>query len=109
MNDAFTLSCLVKELKILEGGRIDKVNMPQKDEITLTIKNGKIYNLVISANPTLPKIYISSIKTENPPTPYSFLMHLRKHLTSAIIEKVGTQEGYANCFNLKKQGRLCRV
>ena len=88
MNDAFTLSCLVKELKILEGGRIDKVNMPQKDEITLTIKNGKIYNLVISANPTLPRIYLSSIKTENPPTPYSFLMHLRKHLTSAIIERV---------------------
>lgn len=88
MNDAFTLSCLVKELKILEGGRIDKVNMPQKDEITLTIKNGKIYNLVISANPSLPRIYLSSIKTENPPTPYSFLMHLRKHLTSAIIERV---------------------
>ena len=88
MNDAFTLSCLVKELKILEGGRIDKVNMPQKDEITLTIKNGKTYNLVISANPTLPRIYLSSIKTENPPTPYSFLMHLRKHLTSAIIERV---------------------
>ena len=88
MNDAFTYFHVVRELKILEGGRIDKVNMPNKDEVTFTVKNGKLYTLVISANPTFARAYIAEQKIENPPTPYAFLMHLRKHLTSAIIEKI---------------------
>lgn len=88
MNDAFTYHHVVNELKILEGGRIDKVNMPNKDEVSFTVKNGKLYTLVISANPTFARAYITNQKTENPPTPYSFLMHLRKHLTSAIIENI---------------------
>ena len=88
MNDAFTYFHVARELKILEGGRIDKINMPNKDEVTFTVKNGKLYTLVISANPTFARAYLSEQKIENPPTPYAFLMHLRKHLTSAIIEKI---------------------
>lgn len=88
MNDAFTYFHVARELKILEGGRIDKINMPNKDEVTFTVKNGKLYTLVISANPTFARAYLSEQRNENPPTPYAFLMHLRKHLTSAIIEKI---------------------
>ncbi len=88
MNDAFTYHHVVNELKILEGGRIDKINMPNKDEVSFTVKSGKLYTLVISANPTFARALITSQKYENPPTPYAFLMHLRKYLTSAIIEKI---------------------
>lgn len=88
MNDAFTYHHVANELKILEGGRIDKINMPNKDEVAFTVKNGKLFTLVLSANPTFARAYITTQKTENPLTPYAFLMHLRKHLTSAVIDKI---------------------
>ena len=89
-NDLVTLKALSAELNFtLAGGKIEKIYQPEKDEITLNIRSkGQKYNLVISCNAQNPRIHLTSFKKENPITAPSFCMHLRKYLTSGIIESI---------------------
>ena len=90
-NDLVTLKALSEELNYtLSGGKIEKIYQPEKDEITLSIRSkGQKFNLVVSANAQNPRIHLTSVKKENPVTAPSFCMHLRKYLTSGIIESIG--------------------
>lgn len=89
-NDLVTLKALCAELNAtLAGGKIEKIYQPEKDEITLAIRAfGQKHNLVISANAQNPRLHLTTIKKENPVTAPSFCMHLRKYLTSGIIESI---------------------
>lgn len=89
-NDLITLKALSSELNFaLSGGKIEKIYQPERDEITLAIRSkGAKYSLVISASAQNPRIHLTSVKKENPITAPSFCMHLRKYLTSGIIESV---------------------
>lgn len=89
-NDLITLKALSSELNfMLSGGKIEKIYQPEKDEISLAIRSkGQKYNLVISASAQNPRIHLSTFKKENPMTAPSFCMHLRKYLTSGIIESI---------------------
>lgn len=89
-NDLLTFNALSAELnETLAGGKIEKVYQPEKDEITLSIRSkGQKYNLVISCNAQNPRIHLSCVKKENPITAPSFCMHLRKYITSGIIESI---------------------
>ncbi len=91
-SDYFTIKALSQELdNLLQNGRIDKIYMPEKDEISLSVRaNGRNFLLVISCNPNNPRMHISSTKKENPITAPSFCMHLRKHLTGGKIKKIAT-------------------
>ena len=66
-NDVITLNAVASELdETLRGGRIEKIYQPETDEITLNVKNARILRtLVISANPSQPRIHISTQKKEN--------------------------------------------
>lgn len=90
-NDLITLKALSSELNFaLSGGKIEKIYQPERDEITLAIRSkGQKYNLVISASAQNPRIHLTTVKKENPITAPSFCMHLRKYLTSGIIESIG--------------------
>lgn len=90
-NDLLTLNALASELNsLLSGGKIEKIYQPEKDEIVLTIRSkGTKYSLVISCNAQNPRIHLSTIKKENPMTAPQFCMHLRKYITSGVIESVG--------------------
>lgn len=89
-NDLVTLNALSKELNnALAGGKIEKIFQPEKDEISIIIRSKGIkHNLVISCNAQNPRIHLSAIKKENPITAPTFCMHLRKYLTSGIIENI---------------------
>lgn len=89
-NDLLTLKALSIELnERLSGGKIEKVNQPEKDEITLSVRaKGEKYTLAISCNANNPRIHLTKIKKENPITAPNFCMHLRKYLTSGIIESI---------------------
>lgn len=89
-NDVITLSAAVSELKtLLTGGRIEKIYQPETDEITLSVKNSRKSNtLVISANPSHPRIHITAQKKENSYTAPAFCMLLRKHISGGFIENV---------------------
>ena len=50
------------------------------------------YNLLISANANNPRVYLSEKLKENPNTPPSFCMVLRKHLLNGIIVDIVQHE-----------------
>ena len=65
--DGIVISAVKQELnEHFQGGRIAKIAQPEKDELLLTIKgnNGQEL-LMISANASLPLIYITDIKKQN--------------------------------------------
>ena len=85
--DGITVSCLKKELNDqLLDGYIMKVAQPEKDELLMTIKNnGTQYRLCISANPSLPLLYLTDKNKQSPMTAPGFCMLLRKHIGSGHI------------------------
>jgi predicted ribosome quality control (RQC) complex YloA/Tae2 family protein len=85
--DGLVISNVVYELKEkLLDGRISKISQPEKDELVLTIKNNREnFKLFLSANASLPLIYLTEETKQNPMTAPGFCMLLRKHLNSARI------------------------
>ena len=90
--DALTVCCVAKELnEALECGRIDKISMPTRSDIILHLRaHGKNSRLLISCNPSLPRVHFTTAARENPATPPGFCMLLRKHLTNGKILSVTT-------------------
>lgn len=89
--DGITMRALAQELtQILVGGKIDKINQPEKDEVVLFVRNqGQTHRLLISTNSSNPRIYlVQHYKKENPLQAPMFLMLLRKHLSGGRIQSV---------------------
>ena len=58
--DGLMTAALVKELSdTLTGGRIVKIAQPEKDELLLQIKNYDTYKLLLSADASLPLLYLT--------------------------------------------------
>ncbi len=73
-------------------GRVSKISMPNKDELILSIKNNsKNYKLLISANASLPLIYLSDVSKQNPLNAPAFCMFLRKHIGAAKITNISME------------------
>ncbi len=86
--DGITIRAIAFELrKKLLGGKIDKINQPEKDEVLLAVRNdGQNHRLLISANSANPRVYlVDNYKKENPLKAPMFLMLLRKHLGGGRI------------------------
>ena len=83
--DAICLTAVLEELrKVLEGGRIDKVYQPSRDEVVLAVRGaGENVKLLLSASPNGPRLHLTKEVRENPAQPPMFCMLLRKHLTGA--------------------------
>ena len=93
--DAVTVSALAKELsERLEGGRIDKVQQPERDMLLLSLRaKGENLRLVIAAGTGNARAGITRGSFENPTEPPMFCMLMRKHLVGARILSV-TQPEY---------------
>ena len=85
--DTFTLRLIAKELdETLRGGRINRVNLPAKEELALIIYTGKrTLKLTLNANASECGVYFTDDERENPLVAPNFCMLLRKHLTGAEI------------------------
>lgn len=85
--DAVCLTAIVEELKkVLVGGKVDKVYQPGRDEIILAIRGAREnVKLLLSANPTAPRMHLTAQPRENPASPPMFCMLLRKHLVGGRI------------------------
>lgn len=85
--DGITVANIVKELQdSLTGGRISKIVQPESDELLLTIKtNTGQKRLFISADASLPLIYLTGSNKQAPLTAPGFCMLLRKHLQNGRI------------------------
>ncbi len=88
--DAFTLRHVAHELhEALKGGKINKINQPEKEELSLIIYTGKrTVKLVLNVNASDCGVYFTEDEKENPLTAPNFCMLLRKHLQNAEILSV---------------------
>ncbi|MBQ3054262.1 MAG: NFACT family protein [Clostridia bacterium] len=88
--DAVTVNCISMELNTaLSQGRIDKVYMPTYNDVILLIRaHGQNRRLLLSCNPSFPRVHFTATARENPATPPGFCMLLRKHLTNGKIVKI---------------------
>ncbi|MCT4584874.1 MAG: NFACT family protein [Peptostreptococcaceae bacterium] len=100
--DGIVINSLEYELnnKLIDG-KIDKVYQPEKDEILLNIRKDKInYKLLLSANSSNPRIYLTNdYDKKNPTSPPMFCMLLRKHIQSGIIKKI-EQSNFDRILNI---------
>ncbi|MFC3928135.1 Rqc2 family fibronectin-binding protein [Streptococcus caprae] len=88
--DGFFLHHLTKELQdqVLYG-RIQKVNQPFERELVLTIRNNRQnYKLLLSAHPVFGRIQTTKADFQNPQTPNTYTMIMRKYLQGAVIENI---------------------
>ena len=81
---------LTKELKVLEGGKIEKIYQIGKENIIFRIYNDKQkYNLRVHA-PEF--VCLTTQEFNTPQIPPGFCMFLRKYLTNARIEIIEQKE-----------------
>ena len=104
--DGITTAAVVKELSdALTDGGISRIIQSEKDELQLLIKNQKkTYYLVLSANASLPLIYLADGKKEAPITAPNFCMLLRKHIQGGRIVSI-TQPGLERIVILRIEHR----
>ncbi len=112
--DGITIANLVKELRdTLAGGRIVKIVQPEPDELLLTIKGKEGQRrLFLSADASLPLIYLTDSGKPAPMTAPAFCMLLRKHLQNGRITDI-TQPSLERVVrihveHLNEMGDLCR-
>lgn len=112
--DGITVASIVHELnKYLIGGRIYKIAQPEKDELLLTVKNeGNSYRLMVSANASLPLIYLTEENKVSPAVAPAFTMLLRKHIQNGRIISI-SQPGLERIIvfeieHLDEMGDVCR-
>lgn len=92
--DGILVRALRNELdRELQDARINKIAQPEPEELIITFKtrNG-LKKVLISANASLPLIYLTEDNKQSPATAPGFCMLLRKHLNSARLLSV-TQPG----------------
>ena len=88
--DGVTIANIVSELKKeLLGGRLYKIAQPEEDELLLTVRlpSGQ-KRLLISADASLPLIYLTASNKPSPQTAPNFCMLLRKHLQNGRITDI---------------------
>ena len=90
--DAITLSKLTKEFNdTIKGGKINKIFMPQKDDVVINIFNKQSLKLLMSCNSNVNRIHLTEYSQENPLTAPSFCMLLRKYLLGGTITAIEQQ------------------
>lgn len=112
--DGIVIANLTHDLQTkLEGGKINKIAQPEKDELLFTIKNNReTLRLSISASASLPLLYFTETNKPSPLTAPNFCMLLRKHIGTGRIVKI-SQPGLERIVefeieHLDEMGDLCR-
>ena len=112
--DGIVVANLVHELKEqLKDGRIAKIAQPEADELLLTVKTADGQKrLSISADASLPLIYLTDRNKPSPITAPNFCMLLRKHISGGRIVDVWQPKLeriiHFTVEHLDELGDLCR-
>lgn len=112
--DGVTMAAVVKQLKdTITDARISKIAQPEDNEILMTIhtQEGNV-RLLMSADASLPLVYLTENNKQGPLTAPNFCMLLRKHIQGGRIVSV-TQPGVERIIKLEiehldEMGDLCR-
>lgn len=87
--DGIVIHALVEELQRCIGARIHKIHQPTNSELVFSIRGaGAQGKLLLSANPTYPRIHWTNATHVNPMEAPMFCMLMRKYCEGATIEAV---------------------
>lgn len=88
--DSLMLAAVAGELQqAILAGKVEKITQPEPLTLVISIYHaGEKHHLLISSDPSAPRIYLTHEGRKNPPTPPGFCMLLRKYLEGAWIEGV---------------------
>lgn len=87
--DGLVTKAIVDELQACIGARIHKIHQPTSHELVFGIRgNGVQGKLLISANPTYPRVHWTKAQYSNPLEAPMFCMLLRKYCEGGVIEAV---------------------
>ncbi|MBO5850958.1 MAG: NFACT family protein, partial [Clostridia bacterium] len=87
--DLFTIKRYALELNnLLTGAKVNKITMPSKEEVILTLYGGKIFNVTLNASANFCRVGLTNLSKDNPLIAPNFCMLLRKHLTCAIVTSI---------------------
>ncbi len=88
--DAIYLSSVAQELRDhILGSKIDKIYQPSRDQVVFLLRSREgAFRLLLSANPSAPRVHFTTAPVENPASPPMFCMLLRKHLAGGRFESV---------------------
>lgn len=91
--DGIVTRAVVRELAACEGARINKIYQPSEHDVVLLLRaQGRSLKLLLSANPTYPRLHETEASYTNPTEAPMFCMLMRKHCEGGIVESV-TQVG----------------
>jgi predicted ribosome quality control (RQC) complex YloA/Tae2 family protein len=120
--DGITVANLTRDFSaLLTGGRIYKIAQTESDELFITVKLSyeaaektgiKQTRLVMSADATLPLVYLTDESKASPMTAPNFCMLLRKHIQNGRIISVTQPGGLERVIrfeieHLNEMGDLC--
>lgn len=89
--DGITTNCIMQELNhLLAGQRISKIGQPEREELLFTFKalNEGSNRLLISANASLPFLYMTKENKTSPLNAPNFCMLLRKYIGNGRISAI---------------------
>lgn len=111
--DGITIAALAKELNdTLQNEHISKIIQPEPDALLISFKTQKgIKRLLLSANASLPLVYLTDKNSNAPLSAPTFCMLLRKHLQGGRIVSI-TQPDMERIIRIKiehlnEMGDLC--
>ncbi|RCX23054.1 putative ribosome quality control (RQC) complex YloA/Tae2 family protein [Fontibacillus phaseoli] len=106
--DGIVTRAIVHELQAVVGARINKIHQPSPNDIIIQLRSsGGNRRLLLSANPTYPRVQFTEQSFPNPLEAPMFCMLLRKYCESGIIESV-TQVGMERIihFDVRQRDEL---
>ena len=88
--DAYFLTAVLDEVRQkCIGARVDKIHQPSRDTLILHLRGRESREkLLFAANPTAPRLHLTTASPENPAEPPMFCMLLRKHLLGAKLAEI---------------------
>ena len=88
--DALLLSAVLDEIRATAlGARVEKIHQPSRDTVIFLLRCQSGWEkLLFAANPTAPRLHLTTASPENPAEPPMFCMLLRKHLSGARLTEI---------------------
>ncbi|WP_223066462.1 Rqc2 family fibronectin-binding protein [Paenibacillus caui] len=87
--DGIVTRAITHELQACIGARINKIHQPSQSDIIIQLRgHGDSRRLLLSANPTYPRVHFTEASFLNPQEAPMFCMLLRKHCEGGVIERI---------------------
>lgn len=103
--DGIVTKAIVHELQPFIGARVGKIYQPSTHDLIFILRgSGGGGKLLLSANPTYPRLHLTERNTLNPAEAPMFCMLLRKHCEGGTIESI-TQVGMERIIHIQIRTR----